>query len=270
MNLAMIRALDDKPSASFCWSLGYWPGIGAVPDTLMAPDSDPKDELEGVRVSRTTLPMTKTCPLPGGSEPTAVPESGSPRAGEAPVSNTGEVNLTNPCPNPRGDADSAVPGRPSRKPYRFTEEDRARSLERRQNRQLAETALTCDVCAAQSNCRAYKAGSVCTLTDDFKGFETKGVPDVIAKLKEIIAALETRAWQNAYFEKLDGGGADKNVTALFNQLMDLHLLLLKLYREQDLSKSAVVLDPNSTLGRIFGPQVARDESLPDSGDAATL
>ena len=122
-----------------------------------------------------------------------------------------------------------------------------------------ETSLTCNVCAARGTCRAFKAGSVCTIVDTFRGYESKQAPDVMAKLQEIISALEIRYWQNVYFEQLDGGRAKKEVTTMSDQLLKLYKLQHDLFRERDQSKGAVVLDPDSVLGKIFGMRAKRDE-----------
>lgn len=209
MNLDMIRALDENSVAELCEAWSHWPQFGAVTDTLMAPDFEPK---EGVRASTGGPPMTKTCPLPDGS------------------------------------ATSAVPGK---RPYRFTDEDRAKSQETRKGA-LVETALVCDACYAQTTCKAFKPGSACTIVDTFKAFDNKTVSDVIAKLREIISALETRAWQNLYFEKLDGGVARRDVTEMFAQLIEYHALLARLYAELSPSKGPVRLNGDNALTRIFG------------------
>ena len=148
---------------------------------------------------------------------------------------------------PRDDGSAKV-----RKPRIFTDQDRAKSLEARKNRQYVTASLTCNVCQAQGTCRAFKAGSVCTITDTFASYESKQAHDVLAKLQEIISALEIRYRQNVYFEKLDGGRARKEVTTMGDQLLKLYKLQHDLFRERDQSKGAVVLDPDSVLGKIFG------------------
>jgi len=153
------------------------------------------------------------------------------------------------CPPPRETNPS--PARPPA--YRFDDQDRAKAAEARK-RQYVETAATCNACHAQASCKSFQWGAVCALEPIFKRLPTRDTMDVIAKLKDIIAAAEERTWKNLYFENLDGGQADKTVTAMVNELIAFHLLLARLYQELSPGCETITLEPGTVLGDIFGPR----------------
>lgn len=146
----------------------------------------------------------------------------------------------------------------ARKPrHVLTDQDRARSAEARK-RQYVETSLLCDNCYADGSCKSFQQGAVCALEPLFRRLPTRDTQGVIAKLKEIIATSEERAFLNLHFEKLDGGKAKKEVTKMLNNLTEYHLLLARLYQELAPGSGPITLEPGTVLGDIFGPRPNTD------------
>lgn len=134
----------------------------------------------------------------------------------------------------------------------FDDRDRALSADSRK-RELVETALVCNNCYAGDSCKHFQANHLCGLREDLKHFP-KTPTACLQKIKEIINDLEERAWQNRYFEKLNGGIADKNVSEMMDSLIHHHQLLAKLYTEMLPSKNPATTKGNALLERIFGPK----------------
>lgn len=144
-----------------------------------------------------------------------------------------------------------APDTGARKPYRFTDEDRAKSADGRK-RQYVETSLTCDICDARGTCPAFQPGSVCGIDPIFKQLPTRNAQDAVVKIQEIIAIMEVRTWRNYYFEQLRGGKPRWRVSRLFDKLLNYHLLLMRLFQELVLGRETIVLEPGTVLGDIFG------------------
>ena len=154
--------------------------------------------------------------------------------------------MTNPSPLPPENA--SEPG--ARKPYRFTDQDRAKSSEARK-RVKVQTSLTCNICDARGACPAFQPGSVCGIDPIFKRFPTRNAQDALANIQEIIAVMEERTWRNYYFEQLRGGKPRWRMSRLFGKLLNYHLLLMRLFQELAPGREAIVLEPGTVLGDIF-------------------
>jgi hypothetical protein len=122
------------------------------------------------------------------------------------------------------------------------------------SQQHIETSLVCNNCYAKNTCPKFAAGSMCTLIPTFKRFPTTNPHDCVRKIKEMIETLETRANRNLYFEQLDGGVADKNVSAQFQELINYHKLLAELYQDILPQKDKITIEGSQILERIFGPK----------------
>jgi hypothetical protein len=119
---------------------------------------------------------------------------------------------------------------------------------------MVETALLCDNCYASGSCKHFQTGRVCVLREELKPFP--GSPtECLQKIKEVISDLEERAWLNRYFEKLDGGVAEGNVSEMMDSLIQHHWLLAKLYAEMQPSKDRSTIKGNDLLKRIFGNNI---------------
>jgi hypothetical protein len=99
-------------------------------------------------------------------------------------------------------------------------------------------------------CKHFRLNRVCALRKELKPFSSSP-DDCLKKINELISNLEERAWQNRYFEKLDGGVADENVSGLMNSLIQYHLLLARLYEEMQPSKDRATVKSNDLLEPIF-------------------
>lgn len=277
MNEQLGYRLPQLPKASSTdedatWTLSYsfprFPQPGYRFGTYLAPpwslEMATSDTFEGEGAITSPLPQTKTCPDLGVSADSVLPENEL----DGVVTSTGPLPMTKTCPDLGGEAQSAVPGR--KPPYRFDDADRTRSQETRRSREYVETALTCNACYAAPTCSAFQREAVCSLIPTFRRFHTRNAQECVAKLRQLIAALEERAWRSYYFEKLDGGGATQRVTLLFNRLMKWHKVLFDLYQELRPSADKVVLDGETILTRIFGPQAKTRSALSDSNGADTL
>lgn len=137
--------------------------------------------------------------------------------------------MTKSCQHSDDQPDHPTPAR--KKPYAFTEADRAQSLEiRRYIRDHA--ALLCDNCTVQWQCKKFKPNSVCGLNPEFKGLPSRNVKECIAQIQEMARILEERVRRGLYFEQLKGGKATWRVSRLLTKTLKTYILLLKLYREK--------------------------------------
>jgi len=131
----------------------------------------------------------------------------------------------------------------------LSDKDRQTSIDKRR-KEVFDTALICDNCYAADSCGEFKEGAVCSLRNEFKRLKSTNSRDCINKIKEIISELEERAWQNRYFEKLDGGIADKNVTSLMDDLIGYQKMLADLMKESA-GVDKITLSGEDVLSRIF-------------------
>lgn len=79
--------------------------------------------------------------------------------------------------------------------------------------------LSCDVCYKAGECAYYNPGYVCAFAKEFSRFDTRDLRDVQDAMHEIVNVNITRLQRALYFESIDGGMPDDNVSKLMEQNM---------------------------------------------------
>lgn len=77
--------------------------------------------------------------------------------------------------------------------------------------------MSCNTCYKAQDCPDYKEGYVCAYNKMFKRFNTRNASDIMDALHGMVELNLERLQRMAFFEIMDGGMADPNVSALIDQ-----------------------------------------------------
>ena len=77
--------------------------------------------------------------------------------------------------------------------------------------------MSCNSCYKAQDCPDYKEGYVCAYNKMFKRFNTRNASDIMDALHGMVELNLERLQRMAFFEIMDGGMADPNVSALIDQ-----------------------------------------------------
>ena len=95
--------------------------------------------------------------------------------------------------------------------------------------------MACNTCYKAQDCPDYKEGYVCMYNKMFKRFNTRNASDIMDALHGMVELNLERLQRMAFFEIMDGGMADPNVSALIDQ----NTKLLNMLQQMGVSSKVV-------------------------------